>query len=146
MYGFLLAVVIIPILQGEIAVSSSVSQEAWRTTELLYNMTFDTALASARSMVTMAPEHPAGYFYEAATYWQWRLIIRDAPQRATFLRRFSERIKTAIDVAKRWLPEHESEAAFYLGAAYGMQARMYVAEQRYLKALSSAKQGGAYLR
>src|SRR5262249_13433551 len=39
-----------------------------------------------------------------------------------------------------------AEAAFYLGAVYGMQARMLFVEQQYVKALLAAKQGVTYLQ
>jgi tetratricopeptide (TPR) repeat protein len=45
------------------------------------------------------------------------------------------------------LPEAQAaEAAFYLGAIYGMQARMHFVEQQYLRALLAAKQASSYLQ
>ena len=59
---------------------------------------------------------------------------------------FQESTQRARAMAEH-LPEAQaSEAAFYLGAVYGMQARMHFVEQQYIRALLAAKQGSTYLQ
>jgi len=109
-------------------------------------MEFDEALRAAQRLIDLAPAHPAGYFYRAVTYWQWRLITHDPHQRAMLLAQFQESTQRARDLAEH-LPEAQAaEAAFYLGAVYGMQARMHFVEQQYIRALLAAKQGSTYLQ
>jgi tetratricopeptide (TPR) repeat protein len=114
--------------------------------DFIYNMQFDAALQAAREFVATHPQHPAGYFYQAAAYWQWRLIAREVSQRHDLLVRFQASMRRTIEVAEQYVAVQPAEAAFYLGAAYGMQARMYVVEAHYLKALHAAKQGAIYLQ
>ena len=109
-------------------------------------MEFDEALRAAQRLIDLAPAHPAGYFYRAATYWQWRLITYDPPQRAMLLTQFQESTQRARDLAEHLPDAQAAEAAFYLGAVYGMQARMHFVEQQYIRALLAAKQGSTYLQ
>ena len=121
-------------------------EPAQRTLDLIYNMEFDEALRAAQRLIDLAPAHPAGYFYRAVTYWQWRLITYDPPQRAMLLTHFQESTQRARDMAKHLPDVQAAEAAFYLGAVYGMQARMHFVEQQYIRALLAAKQGSTYLQ
>jgi hypothetical protein len=142
----LLAALLAPASPMQVATPSPVVIQARRTLDLIYNMEFAAALKAAQGVIDLAPEHPAGYFYRAATYWQWRLITRQKAQQDELLGQFAASNRRTIQVAKQLPQAQADEAAFYLGAAYGMQARMYVVEKSYLKALRAAKQGGAYLQ
>jgi tetratricopeptide (TPR) repeat protein len=124
----------------------SLTLQARRTVDLIYNMEFDAALKAAQTVIDMAPDHPAGYFYRAATFWQWRLMARHPQQRAALLAQFQEDIGRTLQVAERLPAARAAEAAFYLGAGYGTQARMHITEKQYFKALRAARKGGAYLQ
>lgn len=129
-------------------VSATTHQELFpqtqRTVELIYNMAFAEALQAVEQLAAMAPSHPAGDFYRAALYWQWRSVILESEEQQRLARLFEEAGMQVLAKAPT-LPT-PAEAAFYLGAMYGMQARMYFAQKHYLKALHAAKQGGAYLQ
>ena len=132
--------------QSGVVTHTAMLEPAQRTLDLIYNMDFDAALRAAQHLIDLAPAHPAGYFYRAATYWQRRLITYDPQQRAMLLTQFQESTQRARDLAQH-LPEAQAaEAAFYLGAVYGMQARMHFVEQQYIRALLAAKQGSTYLQ
>jgi tetratricopeptide (TPR) repeat protein len=132
--------------QSGVVTHAALLEPAQHTLELIYNMEFDAALRAAQHLIDLAPAHPAGYFYRAATYWQWRLITHDPQRRAMLLSQFQESTQRARDLAEH-LPEAQAaEAAFYLGAVYGMQARMHFVEQQYIRALLAAKQGSTYLQ
>jgi hypothetical protein len=109
-------------------------------------MEFDAAIEAAQAIIDTAPDHPAGYFYGAATYWQWRLITRNPQRRAPLLTQFQEYNRHTIQAAEQLPKTRAAETAFYLGAAYGMRARMYAIDKQYLRALRAAKQGGAFLQ
>jgi tetratricopeptide (TPR) repeat protein len=121
-------------------------EPAQHTLDLIYNMQFDEALHAAQGLIDLAPAHPAGYFCRAAVYWQWRLIALDPQQRARLLTQFQEATQRTRAVAERLPAAQATEAAFYLGAVYGMQARMHFVERQYIRALLAAKQGSHYLQ
>jgi tetratricopeptide (TPR) repeat protein len=109
-------------------------------------MEFDAALTAAQTVIDLAPDSPTGYYYRAAAYWQWRLVAQDPLQRAVLLAQLQDAMRRTLEVAGRLPAGRAAEAAFYLGAAYGTQARLYVVEKQYFKALGAAKKGGAYLQ
>jgi tetratricopeptide (TPR) repeat protein len=144
--GLLLAVLSTPPLQVGVTTPPPLRQQAHRTLDLIYNTEFDAALRAAQQVISMAPEHPAGYFYQAATYWLWLLAAPDKAQGRELLRQLDAATRHTIRVAKQLTHAQPAEAAFYLGAAYGMQARMYAIDKHYFKALGAAKKGGAHLQ
>src|SRR5215510_14642337 len=146
MLPLLLTVLFGLILQSGVVTHTAILEPAQHTLNLIYNMEFDEALRAAQRLIDLAPAHPAGYFYRAATYWQWRLITYDPHQRAMLLTQFLESTQRARDMAQRLPDAQAAEAAFYLGAVYGMQARMHFVEQQYIRALLAAKQGSSYLQ
>src|SRR5712691_12816690 len=135
MLPLLLAILLGLAPQHGIVTHTAMLEPAQRTLDLIYNMEFDEALRAAQNLIDLAPAHPAGYFYRAATYWQWRLMTHDPPQRTRLLTQFQEATQRARELAEH-LPEAQAaEAAFYLGAVYGMQARMHFVEKQYIRAL-----------
>ena len=132
--------------QSGIVTHTALLEPAQRSIDLIYNMEFDEALQAAQGLINLAPAHPAGYFYRAAAYWQWRLIARDAQQSALLLTQFQEAMQRTREVAEQLPGAQATEAAFYLGAVYGMQARMHFVEKQYIRALLAAKQGSTYLQ
>jgi tetratricopeptide (TPR) repeat protein len=109
-------------------------------------MEFDAALMAAQSVIDLAPDSPTGYYYRVAAYWQWRLVARDPQQRTVLLTQLQDATRRTLEVAAQLPAERAAEAAFYLGAAYGTQARIYIVEKQYFKALGAAKKGGAALQ
>jgi tetratricopeptide (TPR) repeat protein len=146
MLPLLLAIVLGLVPQHGVVTHTAMLEPAQRTLDLIYNMEFDEALRAAQSLIDLAPAHPAGYFFRAATYWQWRLITYDPPQRAMLLTQFQESTQRARAMAEHLPDAQAAEAAFYLGAIYGMQARMHFVEQQYIRALLAAKQASSYLQ
>ncbi|MBM3222368.1 MAG: tetratricopeptide repeat protein [Candidatus Tectomicrobia bacterium] len=117
-----------------------------RTLGLIYNMAFDEALQAAQHITDTVPTHPAGPFLRASTYWQRRLVVYESQQRASLLTQFLAATEQARARAAQLPPAQATEADFYLGAVYGMQARMYFVEQYYLRALLTARQGSVHLQ
>lgn len=146
MLAFLLTVLLGMTPQSGVVTHTALLEPAQRTLDLIYNMQFDDALHAAQGLIDLAPTHPVGYFCRAAVYWQWRLIVHDAPQRATLLGQFQEATQRTRAVAAQLPAAQATEAAFYLGAVYGMQARMHFVERQYIRALRAAKQGSSYLQ
>ncbi len=146
MMPFLLVLLVGLLPYGAMATHTTLLEPARHTLDLIYNMEFDAALEESQRLIERAPAHPAGYFYRAATYWQWRLIATAPQQRAAFLAHFDTATQQAQERAARLPDTQAAEAAFYLGAVYGMQARMHFVEQHYLRALHAAYQGSQYLQ
>src|ERR671933_385464 len=146
MLPLLLAILFGLMPQSGVVTHTAMLEPAQRTLDLIYNMEFEAALRAAQRLIDLSPAHPAGHFYRAATYWQWRLITHDPHQRAVLLTQFQESTQRARDLAAHLPDAQAAEAAFYLGAVYGLQARMHFVEQQYIRALLAAKQGSTYLQ
>ena len=146
MLSLLLTIVLGMVPQSGVVTHTALLEQSQRTLDLIYNMQFDEALHAAQGLIDLAPAHPAGYFCRAAVYWQWRLIALDAQERARLLRQFQEATQRTRTVAEQLPAAQATEAAFYLGAVYGMQARMHFVEKQYIRALLAAKQGSSYLQ
>ena len=146
MLPLLLTIVLGMAPQSGVVTHTALLEQSQRTLDLIYNMQFDEALHAAQGLIDLAPAHPAGYFCRAAVYWQWRLIALDAQERARLLRQFQEATQRTRTVAEQLPAAQATEAAFYLGAVYGMQARMHFVEKQYIRALLAAKQGSSYLQ
>jgi tetratricopeptide (TPR) repeat protein len=129
-----------------VAIHATLLEPARHTLDLIYNMEFEAALEAAQRLIDRVPTHPAGHFYRAATYWQWRLVAVDPQQRATLLTHFTTAVQLTQESAEHLAATHAAEAAFYLGATYGLQARMHFVEQHYVRALYAAYQGSQYLQ
>jgi tetratricopeptide (TPR) repeat protein len=146
MLPFLLTILLGLVAPHGVVAQPAMLEPAQRTLDLIYNMEFDEALRAAQHLIDLAPTHPAGYFFRAATHWQRRLITQEPRQRAMLLAQFQESTQRARKLAEHLPAAQNAEAAFYLGAVYGMQARMHFVEQQYIKALLAAKQGSTYLQ
>ena len=146
MLSLLLVILLGLVPQNGVVTHTALLEPALRALDLIYNMEFDEALRAAQNLIDLAPAHPAGYFYRAATYWQWRLMAHDPHQRTMLLTQFQEATQRARELAEQLPAAQAAEAAFYLGAVYGMQARMHFVEKQYIRALLAAKQGSTYLQ
>lgn len=145
-YLLLVALVLGVVAPSQAVTHADLLLPAQQTMELIYNMEFGAALQAAQGLIDQAPTHPAGYFYRAATYWQWRTLARDPQQQAALLQDFAAVSQRAIEVAERLPATQATEAAFYLGGMHGVRARMYFVQKEYGQALQAAKQGGSYLQ
>ncbi|MGE3537681.1 MAG: tetratricopeptide repeat protein [Candidatus Tectimicrobiota bacterium] len=145
--GFLLLVLLLSGAPGQAApTQADLLEPLQQALHSVYDMAFESAVQQAQALRERAPQHPAGFFVLAATYWQWRLVTGEAQPRSQLLAQFQEAIQQTRALAER-LPEAQAaEAAFYLGAASGMQARMHFVEKQYIRALLAAKQGSAALQ
>lgn len=142
---FVLLLVSMLSLTPQTITHSALLEQARQTLDLIYNMQFTEALQAAQRLSDRAPNHPAGAFYHAATYWQWRILALETHQQQGLLRSFDTASSQALQLAAQLPAAQATEAAFYLGAIYGMRARMYFVQKQYFKALHAAKQGGQYL-
>src|SRR5499427_9045837 len=118
MLPLLLAILLGLVAQPRAVAQPALLEPAQRTLDLIYNMEFDEALRAAQHLIDLAPAHPAGYFFRAATYWQWRLITYNPHQRAMLLTQFQESTQRARAKAEHLPDTQAAEAAFYLGAVY----------------------------
>jgi predicted Zn-dependent protease len=143
---FVLLLVSVLSLTPQTMTHTALLEQARQTLDLIYNMQFTEALQAAQKLSDRAPNHPAGAFYRAATYWQWRTLALETRQQQALLQSFDTASSQALQLAARLPTAQATEAAFYLGAIYGVRARMYFVQRQYFKALHAAKQGGQYLQ
>src|SRR2546430_16505765 len=115
MLPLLLAILLGLVPQHRVVTHTAMLEPAQRTLDLIYNMEFDEALRAAQHLIDLAPTHPAGYFYRAATYWQWRLMTPDPHHRATLLTQFQQAPQHARELAEHLPAAQPAAPAFYLG-------------------------------
>ncbi len=132
----------------------------------IYNLDYPSARSKFERMVQLDSGHPAGYFYIATTDWlsvlssmrrlQIGLYNSDAfyagqddtvdPQ---LDRQFRADVQKAIDVAQARVTKNknDTEALYYLGAAYGVRASYTASTMRKFKdALRDGTRGVDYHR
>src|SRR5207248_10752059 len=114
MLPLLLAILLGLVPQHRVVTHTAMLEPAQRTLDLIYNMEFDEALRAAQSLIDLAPAHPAGYFYRAATYWQWRLITYDPRQRSRLLTQCQVSTPRARDLAEHLPDAQAADVACYL--------------------------------
>lgn len=77
---------------------------------------YEEALAIADSLVTAYPNHPAPYFFRAASFQSWMSSYRIN----NFQQEVEENMQKAIDVGDALLEKkHDPWLHFYVGGAYG---------------------------
>src|SRR5919198_3577971 len=112
MLPLLLASLLGLVPQHGVVTHTAMLEPAQRTLDLIYNMEFAEALRAAQHLIDLAPAHPAGYFFRAATCWQRRLITQEPRQRAVLLAQFQESTRRARELAERLPAAQAAEAAF----------------------------------
>ena len=104
--------------------SGQMDKQIRRALPLMYNMDFAAAEAIADSLISEAPDHPAGYFYKASSMF-WRTVTN--PDNTRYDEQYKSWLGQAIDKSDALLEKNPRDIAglFYKGAAIGMRARMY---------------------
>lgn len=110
-----------------------------RGIKLVYQDNFKEAIALFDSLQKAFPNHPAPYFYRAATYQTWMSSYRINK----FHDELEENVKLAIDIGNDLLKEREDDPwlNFYIGAAYGYRAFFRVRSWNFIGAYSDGKKG-----
>lgn len=107
--------------------------------KLVYQDRFQEATALFDSLQEAYPDHPAPYFYRAATYQSWMSSYRFS----RFQNELEENVKLAIDTGNDLLKERKDDPwlNFYIGAAYGYRAFFRVRSWNFIGAYIDGKKG-----
>lgn len=110
-----------------------------RGIKLVYQDSFEEAIALFDSLQKAFPNHPAPYFYRAATYQTWMSSYRINK----FHEELEDNVKLAIDIGNGLLKEREDDPwlNFYIGAAYGYRAFFRVRSWNFIGAYMDGKKG-----
>jgi tetratricopeptide (TPR) repeat protein len=106
---------------------------------LVYQDRFQEAVTLFDSLQQVFPDHPAPYFYLAATYQSWMSSYRFNK----FQNELEENVKLAISIGNDLLKEREDDpwVNFYIGAAYGYRAFFRVRSWNFIGAYIDGKKG-----
>jgi tetratricopeptide (TPR) repeat protein len=94
--------------------------ELERGIQLVYQDRFQEAITLFNSLQQAFPNHPAPYFYRAATYQSWMSSYRFN----RFQSQLEENVQKAIDIGNELLKTRQDDPwlNLYIGAAYGYRA------------------------
>jgi len=105
---------------------------------LVFNDQFEEALTLFEDLQRSHPDHPAPYFFKAATYQTWMNSFRVS----RFREAFEENVLLAISKGTAWLKgDNDPWSYFYTGAAYGYQAVNRFRDHDWINAYLDAGRG-----
>lgn len=110
-----------------------------RGIKLVYQDRFKEAIALFDSLEKAFPDHPAPYFYRAATYQTWMTSYRINQ----FREELEDNVKLAIDIGNDLLKIRQDDPwlNFYIGAAYGYRAFFRLRSWNFIGAYTDGKKG-----
>ncbi len=106
---------------------------------LVYSDRFQEAIAYFDSLQLVYPDHPAPYFYMAATYQSWMASFRVG----LFQKELEENVQKAIDLgnALKKVQPDDPWLNFYVGGAYGYRAFFKFRRFNWIGAYLDGKKG-----
>jgi tetratricopeptide (TPR) repeat protein len=105
---------------------------------LVFNDRFEEALALFEDLRHSHPDHPAPYFFKAATYQTWMNAFRVSQ----FREAFEENVRLAVSKGEVWSKrDNDPWSYFYTGAAYGYQAVNRFRDHDWINAYLDARRG-----
>ncbi|MBF9236216.1 tol-pal system protein YbgF [Hymenobacter sp. BT683] len=112
----------------------------------LYNFKFDQAEKQFRSLRRRYPQHPMAYFLLGLNTW-WKIMPSNTHNKQ-YDKLFFAYMDTAITKAETMYraDSRNYEAAFFLSAAYGFDARLHAERRDWAKATVSSKRALTYLQ
>ncbi|AIZ63833.1 tol-pal system protein YbgF [Hymenobacter sp. DG25B] len=112
----------------------------------LYNFKFDRAEKQFRSLRRRYPQHPMPYFLLGLSTW-WKMVPSNARD-TRYDKVFLAYMDTAIVYGERQFDADDAnyEAAFFLSAAYGFDARLNAERHNWRRAILSSKRALNYLK
>ncbi|MEW6041347.1 MAG: tetratricopeptide repeat protein [Elusimicrobiota bacterium] len=110
--------------------------------ENIYAIHLDDAEKNFEEIIKKYPEHPIGYFGRAMTKWA-RLEYEHEESNPALDSEFNILIDTAVQIGLQWVENHKYDANAFmcLGGAYGLRARLYLMQHKWLKAYFDGKKG-----
>ncbi len=104
---------------------------------------FDSALSIYQNLTEQYPEHPVGYFYQAATL-QSRMMDRESDEHEA---EFYKIIEKTLEVGEKYIKESVKDpwVLFYIGSAHSYKGLYQAQSGKLVKGFISAKKGLDYL-
>lgn len=120
---------------------SSYPQEKWAaeidsllqaSVHCTINQEYGRALAAIDRAIALAPNHPLGHLFRAATLQSIMLDYEDSSEE----KEFYKSLRRCRELAEKQLRQHPNDAAahFFLGSAYGYESFYVSKHRRYLEA------------
>jgi tetratricopeptide (TPR) repeat protein len=94
-----------------------------RGIDYIYNIEFEKADKEFAEVVRLAPDHPAGYFFQAMTEW-WRILSNFDDESRD--KHYYEMLAKVVDMCDKRLEANENDvtALFFKGGAVGFRGRL----------------------
>lgn len=106
-----------------------------------FKCNFDSAMHLFKQVRNKYPEHPVGYFYQAATL-QSQMMDEESNQMEE---QFYAYIDTAIRLGEKRIHEKDAWIHFYLGTSYSYKGLYLGRQKKIIPAFLTAKKGVNYL-
>jgi len=107
-----------------------------------FQCNFDSAMNLFQQVIIKYPDHPAGYFYQAATF-QSKMMDEESDN---LEEEFYTAIDTAIQLGLNRLNEKDAWIYFYLGTSYSYKGLFLGKQNKIIPAVITAKKGVRYLK
>ena len=107
-----------------------------------FTCNFDSALHLFQQVTKKYPDHPVGYFYQAATL-QSKMMDEES---TNLEEQFYALIDTAISIGEKRLDEKDAWINFYLGTCYSYKGLFLGKQNKIIPAFLTAKKGVTYLK
>jgi len=109
-----------------------------RGIELISSDQYEEALVLLDTLQRMYPDHPAPYFFKAATYQDWMSSFRTT----RFQEQVEENVQLAIEKGNELLKrKNDAWVHFYIGAAYGYRAFNRFRKHNWIGAYMDGRRG-----
>ncbi|MBC8109738.1 MAG: hypothetical protein H7Y04_01620 [Verrucomicrobia bacterium] len=129
-----------PILLNDPAMQT----ESMEAVNNLYNYNFEQADVQFRYFKLKYPTHPLPYFLLGLSEW-WKIMPE--PETEKYDEKFLAYMDTAATMAERMYDKNseDTEAAFFLAAAYGFKGRLHAERKNWRRAALAGKSSLKYL-
>ena len=130
--------------RGQFAFTPHIDSLIQRGIDQTFSCQFDSAMTTFHAIAELAPDHPVGYFYMAATYQSMMMHYETDRWR----REFYDLVDEAVDIGKNRLKDYEEDAwaEFYLGSSHNYRGLFKVKNGGLVPGFISARKGLGHLK
>ncbi|WP_240676260.1 tetratricopeptide repeat protein [Botryobacter ruber] len=132
-------------IKGMLLVNKDIKDELEGAVTNMYNFRYERAEKQFKSLRRRYPEHPMPYFLMGLSQW-WKIVPTNI-QTLQYDDLFFAYMDTTIQKAERIYEKDEKnfEAAFFLAAAHGFEARLHSERSNWRKATVASKNAIEYM-
>ena len=109
--------------RGQWIEDPAIDAHVQRGIDYIYNIEFENADKEFSEVIRLAPDHPAGYFFQAMTEW-WRILSNFDDE--SHDKQFYDMLAKVEDMCDKRLEKNENDvtALFFKGGAVGFRGRL----------------------